>query len=320
MQLQSIVDWFIPDGIDKNDDLHIRLNQLILFCFIACPIFFIPNIIKWKNLGSVRLAVSMTFVTIFIAACPFIVKYTKSISLFSNFAFSVLSWHFFFLCFCTGGIYSSAMTWNLVIPVFAAAFGSTRSSFVWTGIILLEVGLFVYFDVTGYPLSAISFTKEQFFEVQTANVIGPLLALAMTMYFAEKSRQNAYDAQSMAREQALLTEKKTKEKTDQYATHLQEIFVEIDAHSQNLNSEIEDITAKIKENAQHSETADNIMKKSDAMVMEAQESMKQLTASMEKIAAASENTSKILKTIDEIAFQTNLALNASRCGICSCGG
>lgn len=73
--------------------------------------------------------------------------------------------------------------------------------------------------------------------------------------------------------------------------------------------EMASMTAKNSENAVH---ADNLMKDTNQVVIEANESMTQLTQSMEEISKASEETSKIIKTIDEIAFQTNLlALNAA---------
>jgi hypothetical protein len=312
MGLQTIVDWFIPQEIKGDMVQYLRARQFVTFCLIASPVFFIPNIIKWKNLGSPQLAVSMTVVTIMIMVGLFLFKYIKSYKFFVNYALTLLGWHFIFLPFCTGGIHSSALTWNLVVPAFAAVLAGMRSSLLWTGIMLLEVGAFCYLDVAGIQLPKISFTHGQILEIQIANTIGPLLALALTMFFGEKNRRYVYNAHISAQGEALKAHRQSREKAEQYTKDLQDVFTTIRVNSQKLSNEVGEISAKIKQNAQHSVKADQLMKESDQVIAEALGSMRQLTASMEKITAASEDTSRILKTIDEIAFQTNLlALNAA---------
>lgn len=310
-RMQAIIDWLIPPEVKEDVDQYIRAKQLVIFCLIG-PAFFIPNIIKWKNIGSTALALSMTVVMILVVGMPFIFRYIKSLSIFANCTFAILVWHFIFLPYCTGGIHSSALTWNLVIPVFAAAFAGIRSSFAWSAVMLLEIGIFSYFEATDAVLPSITLTPGQFLETEIANAIGPLLAVVLTMFFAEQGRKQAFDAQRLAQEQVLTEQERSKQKADQNAKDLQKIFERIRESAQNLNTEVEDISEKIKQNASHSAKADQVMKESERVVLSAQESMKRLISSMENIAAASENTSKIIRTIDEIAFQTNLlALNAA---------
>jgi hypothetical protein len=309
--VQTMIDWLIPDEVRENVDQYIRAKQLVIFCLIG-PAFFIPNIIKWKNVGSTALAVSMTVVMILVVGMPLLLKYMKSLAIFANCTFAILVWHFIFLPYCTGGIHSSALTWNLVIPVFAAAFAGIRSSFAWSAVMLLEIGIFSYFEAADVVLPIITLTPGQLMETQIANAVGPLLAIVLTMFFAEQGRKQAFDAQNLAQEEVLTEQERSKRKADQTAKELQEIFERIRESAQNLNTEVEDISEKIKQNASHSAKADQVMKESERIVASAQESMKRLISSMENIASASENTSKIIKTIDEIAFQTNLlALNAA---------
>jgi len=309
--MQTIIDWLIPPEVQENVDQYIRAKQLVIFCLIG-PLFFLPNIVKWNNVGSTALTVSMTVVMILVVGMPFLFRYVKSLLIFANCTFAILVWHFIFLPYCTGGIHSSALTWNLVILIFAAVFAGMRSSFVWSAVMLLEIGIFSYFEAAGVPLPEIAMTEGQFLETQIANAVGPLLAVVLTMFFAEQGRKQAFAAQRMAQEEVLVEQERSKRKADQNAKELQKIFGQIRESAQSLNAEVDEISNKIKQNADHSVKADQVMKESERIVASAQTSMKQLIASMEKIAAASENTSRIIKTIDEIAFQTNLlALNAA---------
>jgi hypothetical protein len=311
MQFQSLIDWFIPIEIRKDADQYIRSKQLVIFCLIS-PGFFVPNIIKWSKIGSQELAISMTVVMMLVLSLSLIFKRIKSHHIFVNSVLAVLSWHFAFLPFLTGGIHSSALTWNMVVPIFAAAFAGKRSAFFWSGVMLVEIGVFSYCEIAGFPLKGIALTQKQLIETEIANVVGPLLAIVVTMYFSEKGRKFAYDAQNEAQNKVLAAQQKSKMAAEQHTRNLQTIFEKTRDISQHLNSSIEDMTMTIRQNAGNTGEANRLMKETDRYVAEAQQAMQILTESIEKISDASENTSRIIKTIDEIAFQTNLlALNAA---------
>ncbi|MGV8073849.1 MAG: methyl-accepting chemotaxis protein [Syntrophobacteraceae bacterium] len=84
------------------------------------------------------------------------------------------------------------------------------------------------------------------------------------------------------------------------------------ASIEETSSSLEEMASMTRQNAAHSNEANNIMAETGMIVSRANDSMRTLTASMTEISKASEDTFKIIKTIDEIAFQTNLlALNAA---------
>jgi methyl-accepting chemotaxis protein len=84
------------------------------------------------------------------------------------------------------------------------------------------------------------------------------------------------------------------------------------ASIEETSSSLEEMSSMTKQNADHANQADALMKDTNIIVAEANKSMDDLTISMADISKASDETSKIIKTIDEIAFQTNLlALNAA---------
>ena len=84
------------------------------------------------------------------------------------------------------------------------------------------------------------------------------------------------------------------------------------AAMEETTSSLEEMSAMTKQNADHADQADNLMKETNRFVQDARQAMGELTDSMSAISSASQETSNIIKTIDEIAFQTNLlALNAA---------
>ncbi|MCP3925583.1 MAG: hypothetical protein GY714_23690 [Desulfobacterales bacterium] len=311
MNMGSFVNSLIPETIKSNIEDSIKARQIVIFCLIS-PVFFIPNMIKWKKIGSTELAISNGIVMILIVGSVFIFKQLRSLNIFTNLIFAVLTCHFIFLPYSTGGINSSALCWNLVIPVFAATFGGLKSSFIWTGVMITEIVLFAYFEKAGVVLPNITMTKAKIFETQIANVIGPLFAIAISMFFADKNRRYAYVMHKEAQKETFHAQETAKAKADENNLFLTGVFDQIRTKSGELFNELENVAGNINNNADNSKEADKYMDTANQVVVDARKSMGQLTESILEISKANENTSEIVKTIDQIAFQTNiLALNAA---------
>ncbi|OGV93512.1 MAG: hypothetical protein A3K19_32890 [Lentisphaerae bacterium RIFOXYB12_FULL_65_16] len=78
------------------------------------------------------------------------------------------------------------------------------------------------------------------------------------------------------------------------------------------SSALEEMASMTKQNAEHANKADTLMRETKSTVGGGVESMKRMSEAIEKIKTSAGETAKIIKTIDEIAFQTNLlALNAA---------
>ncbi|OGV83634.1 MAG: hypothetical protein A3K19_07635 [Lentisphaerae bacterium RIFOXYB12_FULL_65_16] len=75
---------------------------------------------------------------------------------------------------------------------------------------------------------------------------------------------------------------------------------------------LEQMASMTKQNAEHANQADSLMRSTKATVGSGVEAMQRMSEAIEKIKTSASQTAKIIKTIDEIAFQTNLlALNAA---------
>jgi methyl-accepting chemotaxis protein len=79
-----------------------------------------------------------------------------------------------------------------------------------------------------------------------------------------------------------------------------------------LSESVNEISAQVKQNAEHAAAASKISHEASARVETGNEQMKQMMNAITDISNSSKEISKIIKTIDDIAFQTNiLALNAA---------
>lgn len=310
------IDYFIPANIHENEDEYRRTFQLTAFTQLSV-IFFLPNVIKWQKMGHSELAISIFCVMIFVAVfCPLILKFSASLNVMGNCIMAALAWHFSILPAVTGGILSSSLTWNVILPVFAMTFVGFGSFIFWGLFMFLEILIFLGIHVTGITLPVIALTPTQAVQAQIANVLGPFLAMVVTMIFADRGLKGALAAhQAVAEEnmQSELNQQKLREQSEALARHLESVFAQVGEHTMHLKEDIvSEMAGVTRETAKNAMQANDLISQTGDVVNQTNVSMKALTAQMADITRISEETSKIIKTIDEIAFQTNLlALNAA---------
>jgi hypothetical protein len=314
--VKNFFNYFIPARVGDNPDVYRRAYQLTVFTQLSW-LFFIPNAIKWYRMGHTELAISISAVMICVAVfCPFIMKYTGSLRIMGNCLLAALAWHFSVLPALTGGIHSSSLAWNMVIPVFAVTFVGFSSFLFWSGVMLAEITVFTVMHFTGYTFGTIALTERQLMETQIANVLGPFLTMVIALVFGDrglKSALAAHKAAAEANRKAELEQIELRKKSEEMAARLEKIFVKVSTGTDHLVKDVmPEMAQAISRNAENAIAANELIIESGQVVDETNESMKQLTAHMTDISRTGEQTSKIIKTIDEIAFQTNLlALNAA---------
>jgi len=314
--IRDYINYFIPLHIRTDADEYRRAFQFTVFTQLS-PLFFLPNVIKWYKMGFAGLAVSIFCVMVCVAVIgPFVLKISRSLTIMGNFVIAAMVWHFSVLPAVTGGILSSSLAWNIVIPVFAATFLGFGSFIFWSSFIFLEFIVFLVIHIGGIPLPSVSLTPKQLLQTQIANILGPFLTMAISLFFGNHGLKQALVAQKTAADEsrkAHLRQAQLAEKSDSLAQKLASIFEQVSRYTEHLTENVMiKMTELIGNSARNAAAANELIGTSGAVVEQTSQSMQALTLQMTDVTRTSEETFKIIKTIDEIAFQTNLlALNAA---------
>jgi methyl-accepting chemotaxis protein len=176
-------DWMIHPAIRSDIEAMIYAKQLV-FIMTVGAIFFLVNAIKWFFLDYYYLATSLgiiEIVTIIMLVC---IKTTRHYKLFGHTMLTLLTWHFTFLLYVSGGIQSTAIAWMIAIPVFSATLCDSKSSFVWTVIILIIISVFLYLHIHHYDFPKLQISEQALFRSHLANIIGPIITVFLCAWFA----------------------------------------------------------------------------------------------------------------------------------------
>jgi hypothetical protein len=311
----NLLDWFISGAI-RQDETACRKSRQLLISIFLLPLFFIPNIVKWHNLGCSELALSLLLVTLVIGILlPVVFKVTGSPALLGNAVMAALGWHFFYLTYWTGGIGSTSLAWNLLLPVFAITFINFSAALAWSGLVLVEILVFVLMGPMGFDLPKLALTADQIRGANIANAIGPFLGIGLAVYFNfanSRAYVKARENSNQEHGKFLKSQEETQKNIRDMTQNMSGVFKQVEQNTEKLAETTEEIAAMTKSNAGAAMEVDRLMAGSRSNMEKADTSMKSLTLSIDGIARSSEEVSKIIKNIDEIAFQTNLlALNAA---------
>ena len=324
-----------------NFEEYRRASTLVSVCWYGVP-FFLPNIIKWANMGSRRLAVSLAVVMVWMWIMAFALRYTRSLLLAGNGMLAGLCWHFLFLIYCTGGPDSMSMSWTLIIPLFAIMLLPLRPAFFWTG--LAGSGLIGFFvaKLAGYTFPSVSVQPGKLLQEQFANSIGPFLATCILGILLVRSMRKAVMHQqeaALAQQKALGLENifsQAQRSSAQILSSVAQLAATSRQQESILNrqvasmhvmvlevEDIADVALTLGETMQHvagksQETADiagrgqeNLAQMEEAMhrmEIASSANSRKLTA----IADKTDNITSVVTTITRVADQTNLlSLNAS---------
>lgn len=314
MNYSSLVEKFIPDEV-RNDAVEYRkAKQFIIFSHVAI-LFALINLFKWLKLGFPDLAMNMAVLTAVFILTPFLLRPTKSVSVMGNVTFAFILFNFTYLPYRTGGIASSALNWNVILPLLVYIFIGLRSFIFWSAFTVCDVIAFAVINRMGIALPAFVLTADKLRESQVANVVGPLLMIVIMMWLNHRlldSTMKSLETAVRESKGAVAQATSARQEVEKMADHVRSVLEQVGENSKNLSAAGTQIAAMAKRNAESASTANDLMDLSMENVAKADQSMRVLTDSINHVSEGGEKMLNIVKMIGQIAFQTNLlALNAA---------
>jgi len=341
MKLSSLVNWFIPDEIMNNFDEYRRAWTLVSVSWYG-SLFILPNIVKWANMGSRRLAVSLIVVLVWLWCMAFTLRYTRSLLLAGNGMLAGLCWHYLFLIYCTGGPDSESIGWTLNIPLLAIMLLPLRPALFWTS--LGGVGLVGFFaaKLAGYTFPSVAMSPEKLFQEQFLSSFGPFLVAGILGFYLILSMRKAVTHQqeaAVARQKALGLEtvfEQVQDSSSQILLSVARLAATSTQQESVLSRQVASMHAMVLEVEDIADVASTLGETMQSVAGKSQETadiagrerehLAQMEAAMHRMEAASRGSSKklaaiaektdnitaVVTTITRVADQTNLlSLNAA---------
>ncbi|MFH1139151.1 MAG: methyl-accepting chemotaxis protein [Pseudomonadota bacterium] len=322
MDLWKAVDWFIHPRL-KNDPEQLRRGrQLVAFGLVGVLCFFPPNAYKWLKVGSPTLALSLLACGIFAAIMLLIFKCTGAMNLIGNGVIAAIAWHFALGPYLTGGFESSLLFWNLAVPAFAATFLGLGSSIFWTLVMAGEVFFFYHLKVTGVELPALALPESQLLKTQLINMFGPLIAVFITGFLAERTHKNLLKLQK----EAMDDQRKAVEGAQALASGLEVVLQSVTENAGRLTSSSEGLTnfsaamsRKAKDNQEQVGRASSLAREVNSNLEAAAQGVDQTVSSLDNVA---KNTAQAVRVAKDAASRaersnfliTNLGKSSSEIG------
>jgi len=190
-------DWMIHPVIRSDIETLIYAKQLVFILTMGAVLFLI-NAIKWFLLGHYGLAASLTIIELITISMLISIKTTTHYKYFSHGMLILLTWHFSFLLYVSGGIQSTAISWVVAIPVFSATLCDSKSSIIWTMITISIICTFFYLHCYDYDLPTLNLSEEALFRSSLTNIFGPTIAMFLCAWFASDQIKKGLKIQKYA--------------------------------------------------------------------------------------------------------------------------
>jgi methyl-accepting chemotaxis protein len=176
-------DWMIHPAIRSDIEAMIYAKQLVFLMSVGA-VFFLINAIKWFFLDHYLLATSLGIIEILTIIMLICIKLTTRYKLLGHGMLFMLTWHFSFLLYVSGGIQSTAIAWMIAIPVFSTTLCDSKSSILWTAIILAIIGVFLSLHFRHYEFPQLQLSEQALFRSHLANIVGPIITVFLCAWFA----------------------------------------------------------------------------------------------------------------------------------------
>jgi len=307
----QFVEWFIPTSIKSDQKYHIRARQFVMFSLFGF-VFYAVNMIKWFTMGSYNLTLSMFTVMVVNILMLLYFRTTGSINISGNGLMAAIVGHFFYLIYLTGGLESSAISWVIIVPVFAALYFSNRVSVIWTIVSLAGIFALDYLETNGHAFPSILLTDHLCHNANLSNAIGPLMAVFFSGCFFNLAMYRAFDGQKLA----MNNQKKTLDQLNVVFESVTEISESILSTSEILDQSSEAMKSRSDTMTQKTAESSEISKKANHNIRNMANASQEVSNQVSSVASKGNQLVNNMKDIGDATGQVsdNLSIVADSAG------
>ncbi len=135
--MESIVQFFMPDELLEEENLQTRRAELVIKMVFLIAIFGFPfsGIYQWV-LGATEAAAGVVGGVVALLTVPVVLRKTGSLRLASHLLLTTIVLALIWVTWFTGGLYSPALSWLILVPVLSIVVFGARVGVAWVAVIM----------------------------------------------------------------------------------------------------------------------------------------------------------------------------------------
>jgi len=185
--------WFIPPNF--RDDIETYRKAKLIVEFVWIGVFFGSLVI----IGTFKTGQHNTAVSLFCAISIsflllFVLKFKQSIYFVSHATLTAFFLHFCFIQYVSGGLYSHALSWHIVLIFLALMLTGPKGGYFWLSIVIIYFFTLVILDINGFNFPQLILPEKIDYALnQLTHVLGPSASSFALAYLFATSEQKALE-------------------------------------------------------------------------------------------------------------------------------
>ncbi len=328
MNINKMVNWFIPGSMQADEQLYIRAKSNVAVSFAICIAGIIYSFLYALMHHPGGTITIITVVLLFVFPAPFIMRCSRSTKVSGNLITLGMFLILVFLAVTSGGIYAQSISWFATVPILGALLAGFGFGIFWGVLSTVSLVSLYILKLSGYTFPVIALTSGEDLAFRFIVLVG-LVNIIMAFALLFEGLKNSAFKRSVSFGQLkdtfakisanakLLTNSSneltsTSEIIEQNAgDSLNEVsrmaggVSEVNQNIHTLAASIAQVTTGIQDISKNTVEAADVSQEAVTMV-------DTINRMIEKLSENNKEIGKITTMLTDIAFQTNLlALNAA---------
>jgi methyl-accepting chemotaxis protein len=219
MAAHTLTDWLLPQAVRSDPDAAIRARTVVgvgLLAGLIAPLFSL----EYFALHHPAMGSGIAAGGVGLLAGTALLKITGAVRFCAEFIIAVMFAMVCWMVYVNGGILSTSVVWFASIPFTAIFVSSRRSGWLWMGMTVAAIGIFL--SVPPRQLPAVPIAAGEIPGLQARSLIGlSLVVLSLAMAF-DRAKERSVERLESARREAELTSRAMRDMMERVTRSIQQ--------------------------------------------------------------------------------------------------